>query len=220
MRIYYYIIVLFISITGCMPPSIYLQPDTQIDSGFFTVQSPAGDWWVYNINSDYGAVKFIDDGYERMGISDTYLKRGNYIAVSVFRVSFDPAKFSDTTEEGIFTEYYSGIERSNEYQYARTNYFKTDVFKKDTLYLNGKHYFRVNYNLARCKVSDAEPVDGYGKLLFYFPEDYLNQAVFYLFQREEYFTHAALQDSTKNNRPEYQVLEDDIRHVLSSFVRR
>jgi hypothetical protein len=219
-NIFYLIICILVSglISGCMPPSVFLEPSTLIESEHFSVNSPGGETWVCKTSSFPEKIFFINEGYARLGVSDVYLEADNASFIMIGRVTL-PDGIRDLNRDSVFRNYYSQIQKQNEEQYKTTGTFKTEVQNTDTFSYNGKSYFRVDYNLSDCLLPDKSIRKGAGILLFHFPDNYRRDRSFYIFQREEYFRNIySLQDKTSYMETNtFKNLSTDFNSIINSF---
>lgn len=211
MKIYSYNIfywLLFVCVGGCyiQDQSDILKPDSLIKMNNYTVRTPLSENWQSSSNDNIDAL-ILSNVVDYGGI---VIMPETFIKISVFRVTIPYGEYGIFRKDTIFNRYYGQIEETNNKNYATSGYCKVGVLKKDTINLKNKKLYLVDYSLSKCKTPDESDLrDGKGKIYFYFPQNYIRQKVFYLFQIEEFFRNT--------NNAEVKFKSNDIENFINSF---
>jgi len=200
------------SISGCLPYSEeviitdYVPADSLITMENYSIRAPKTDWWFTSYDKSGDAVNFSN-----MKAVDTI--HNNYITITIYRVNINYGEYSIMDGNSIFTKYYAKIEEVNNKNFDRTGYCRVEVLSKDTITINNKHLFHVNYNLFRCQmINEQDTADGTGNIYFYFPFTYKRERVFYLFRIEQFFR--------KNSGRNLQLKYSDVENFIAGFTCR
>jgi len=172
MMIYGVIIILYGCGSGLNTVSI--DSDKSIKFKNYSIHSPIGDDWEYQPNEVTQSVMFYRQSDDAMQYV-TGNSRSTYI--NVYRDStVMPTKNIDRNE------FANGF-MDNEFQIMEANlgntiYGEPQLIDRDTLLINNKTFYRMNYK------SSGYPSQGY--LYVYLPNHFEEASVFYLFIIEEY----------------------------------
>lgn len=170
---------------GTGSSQLTIESEKQIKMKNYTVNSPAGDDWEYVLDNDKQIIAFHRQSGEMFQLFSSKNRRDTFINLS--RTGFRGSA-NGSTRKNIAEGFMDNEFKIMQNDYERTDYGEPELLGKDSLTINDKVLYRMQYGLS-CSLlpgSGYNCFSGAGQLYVYMPKSFEDNGIFYAFVIEEY----------------------------------
>ena len=162
-----------------------IESEKRIEMRNYSINSPVGDDWEFEFNKAQQIIMFHKQSGELFQVFSSKNRRDSFI--NIFRNGVTD-KVESASRRDFANDFMDSEFKIMQNDYEKTDYGEPELLEKDSLTINDKVLYRMQYELSCSLLPGSGYVcyDGEGQLYVYMPRDFEKTGKFYVFVIEEY----------------------------------